>query len=279
MIDGRPVEARGVGVKKVGDQAATINIPQKDRTLSVIAENQYTTSEASAIRLKWKGQTASEIFKPKLYILAIGVSKYQDNSLTLGFPAKDAADFVNVMLRQKGLLYSEVAVKTLTNEQATCAEIVDALDWISRETTSKDVAMVFMAGHGENDQYGQYYFLPHHINTEKIKSTGVVFSEIENTIKNLAGKTLFFVDTCKSANVLGGRKRELPDVVRVVNELSSAENGAVVFTASNKNQASLEDAAWNNGAFTKALVEGLGGAADRQNTGRVRIAMLDLYIT
>jgi WD40 repeat protein len=279
MIDGRPVEARGVGVKPVGDQTATINIPEKDCVLSIVAENQFTTSEASAIRLKWKGQIASSIFKPKLYVLAIGVSKYKDVTLTLGFPAKDANDFVNVMLKQKGLLYSDVEVKTLTNEQATRAEIVDAFDWISRQTTSKDVAMVFMAGHGDNDLYGQYYFLPHDTNAEKIKSTGVVFSEIENTIKNLPGKTLFFIDTCKSANVLGSRKRELPDVIRVVNELSSAENGAVVFTASTKNEASLEDAKWNNGAFTKALVEGLSGLADRQNTGRVTIAMLDLYIT
>lgn len=278
MIDGRPVEARGVGNRPVGEQTATINIPEKDSILSIVAENQYAVSDAAAVRLKWKGQ--AQIFKPTLYILAIGISKYQNGNLNLNYAAKDANDFVNVMMKQKGLLYKDVVVKSLTNEQATRIEILDGLYWISRETTSRDVAMVFMAGHGENDQFGQYYFLPHDTNPDKLKSTGVVFSEIENTIKNLAGKTLFFVDTCKSANVLGsGLKREVPDVTRIVNELSSAENGAVVFTASTKNQASLEDSVWNNGAFTKALVEGLSGQADRQNTGRITITMLDLYIT
>jgi WD40 repeat protein len=279
MIDGRPVESRGVGVKPSGgDQSAVITIPDKDSVLSIVAENQYAVSEAAAVRVRWKGK--AEVFKSTLYILAVGVSEYQNASLRLKYPAKDAADFVSVMSKQKGLLYANVVVKTLTDAQATRANVIEGLDWISRETTSRDVAMVFMAGHGENDQYGQYYFLPYDTNPDKIKSTGVVYSEIENTIKNLAGKTLFFVDTCKSANILGtALRRELPDITRIVNELSSAENGSVVFTASTKNQASLEDSSWNNGAFTKALVEGLSGLADRQNTGRITIAMLDLYIT
>jgi len=41
-----------------------------------------------------------------------------------------------------------------------------------------------------------------------------------------------------------------------------AESGAVVFAASTGNQYPLEDAKWNNGAFTKALVEGFTGRAD-----------------
>ena len=62
-------------------------------------------------------------------------------------------------------------------------------------------------------------------------------------------------------------------------ELSSAENGAVVFTSSSGRQYSLENDKWNNGAFTKALVEGLGGKADYTGKGKISINMLDLYIS
>ena len=52
----------------------------------------------------------------------------------------------------------------------------------------------------------------------------------------------------------------------------------MVFTASTGRQLSLEDPAWGNGAFTKALVEGLSGKADLQKTGRITLKGLDYYI-
>jgi len=65
-----------------------------------------------------------------------------------------------------------------------------------------------------------------------------------------------------------------------VMELSSAENGAVVFTSSTGKQDSQEKPEWNNGAFTKALVEGIEGkAAHYSGKGRITINMLDLYIS
>ena len=64
-----------------------------------------------------------------------------------------------------------------------------------------------------------------------------------------------------------------------VNELASAENGAVVFASSTGRQYSLEDPAWGNGAFTKAVVEGLSGKADYAKKGKITINMLDLFIS
>jgi uncharacterized caspase-like protein len=64
-----------------------------------------------------------------------------------------------------------------------------------------------------------------------------------------------------------------------VNELASAENGAVVFSSSTGRQYSQERAEWGNGAFTKGLVEGLSGKADYKGTGRITVNMLDLYVS
>ena len=76
-----------------------------------------------------------------------------------------------------------------------------------------------------------------------------------------------------------GRRAAFNDVNGIINELSSTENGAVVFSSSTSRQFSLEDPAWGNGAFTKALVEGLGGAADIKRSGKVTHKMLDLYMS
>ena len=69
------------------------------------------------------------------------------------------------------------------------------------------------------------------------------------------------------------------DVNGVLNELSSAEYGLVVLASSTGKQYSLEDPRWGNGAFTKALVEGLSGQADLKKRGRITHKMLDFYVS
>src|SRR5208282_2184836 len=105
---------------------------------------------------------------------------------------------------------------------------------------------------GVDDPNGVYYFLPADVDLDHLKRTGLVFSDIKNTVAAIAGKAVMFVDTCHSGDVLGAR-RGVADINAVVNELASAENGVVVFTASTGRQYSLEDPQWQNGAFTKAL--------------------------
>jgi WD40 repeat protein len=281
LIDGRPAaQERGIMLKSKDDiSELKVLIPKRDCEISILAENRYSVSEPATVRLKWKGEAKEEfIIKPKLYILAIGVSKYMDKELQLQFAAKDAQDFVKVMEKQKGLLYRDIVVKLLTDEKATKDEILDGLDWLRKETTSKDVAMVFLAGHGVNDQAGIYYFLPVNVDIDRLMRTGVAFSDIKNAVQSIAGKVLLFVDACHSGNVMGGR-RALLDINAVVNELSSAESGVVVFASSSGRQYSFEDPKWNNGAFTKALVEGLSGKADYTGKGKITINMLDLYIS
>ena len=187
------------------------------------------------------------------------------------------------MQTQENLLYRDVVVyrdSALTDRAATRDEIVDGLDWIRKETTNNDVAMVFLAGHGINDQDNHYYFYPHDVDPDRLLRTGVGFEVIRNTLKAIAGKALFFVDTCHSGNSVGlARPRGLLDINRVINELASSDNGAVVFSASTGSQSSLEHPDWNNGAFTKALVEGLGGAAAIGTSGRITFGMLNVYVS
>ena len=99
-------------------------------------------------------------------------------------------------------------------------------------------------------------------------------------MQDIAGKVVLFNDSCHSGNVLGGTLKGLPpDSTGIVNELVSAENGAVVFAAATGSEYALEKPDWNNGAFTKALVEGIDGQADYGHTGRITINMLSLYVS
>ncbi len=289
LVDGRPM-----GARQLIQEAATSNadgirelrvtLPKRDSEISIIAENRFTASVPATVRVKWHNATAARpeafVVKPKLYILAVGVSHYADSNFNLKLADKDASDFVKVMMGQKDLLYREVVVKLLTNEKATKDDVLDGLDWIRQETTNNDVAMVFFAGHGINDQNNYYYFCPYNVDPSRLLRTGVAFSDIKKTVSAIAGKALFFVDSCHSGNAIGlGARRGPLDINIVINELSSAENGVVVFSASTSSESSYEREEWGNGAFTKALVEGLSGAASIGNTGRITYDMLNVYIS
>jgi hypothetical protein len=279
LIDGKLLpQERGIMLKQIDEETGeiTITAPQRDFELSLIAETKYSISAPSTVKLYWRGDAF--VIKPKLYILAIGVSKYKDKDLQLRFASKDATDFVEIMKLQKGLLFEDVIVKLLVDEQATKDNILDGLDWLERQTTSKDVAILFLAGHGLNDRANNFYFLPVDVDIEHLKRTGVAFSDIKNTVSAISGKSIVFVDACHSGNVFGG-KRAVVDMTSIVNELTSAESGVVVFASSTGKQFSFEDPAWGNGAFTKALIEGLKGKADLLGKGKITINMLQAYIS
>ncbi|MCA1818377.1 MAG: caspase family protein [Acidobacteria bacterium] len=301
LVDGRPAASdRGLGLQATNQGAGTrelrVQVPDGESQVSVIASNRFAASVPATMRVRARkaAATANALgaisrpmtaandqfeIKPKLYVLAVGVSAYADPRLKLTYPSKDARDFAAAWGQQKGRLYRDVVVKVLTDDGATKDDVLDGLDWIRKETTSKDVAVVLLAGHGVMDNNGLYYFLPSNADTERLLRTGVSFADIKNTVAAIAGKTLFFIDTCHSGNVLGTRRGIGNELNGVVNELSSAENGAIVFAASTGNQFSLEASEWNNGAFTKAVVDGLQGHADYVGKGRITVNMLDLFIS
>lgn len=302
------VDAPTAGLGAEGERSLSVPVPPRDSEIQVFAENRHGVSTPATVRVRWAGAAPAAAavpsaaapapaaspgglaavfssgfqIQPKLYVLAVGVGQYQNPAISrLGLPAKDAKDFAAALLRQKGSLYRDVEVKLLTDAQATADAVIDGLDWLQKQVTQHDVGMVFISGHGTNDTTLGYTYLPVNADPERLRRTGVPMDEFKKTLANLPGKALFFFDTCHSGNVLGGsQSRALTnDVSGVINELSSAENGVVVFSSSTGRQLSYEDAAWGNGAFTKALVEGIDGKADYQKSGRITHKMLDLYIS
>jgi uncharacterized caspase-like protein len=146
---------------------------------------------------------------------------------------------------------------------------------------TRDVASGHLANVAwSHDGAGTYYFIPPNIDPENIKRTGLPYFEIMDTVRNTAGKVPLFLDTCHAGKVMGKSTRGIDiDINAMINELASAENGAVVFASTTGRQLALEDEAWGNGAFTKALLEGMAGNADFLGTGRVTVNMLDLYLS
>lgn len=295
-LNGRPIEIQApLPPDERTHATATLPAPEQDAILSVLAENRYAVSEPATLRLVRSASTATvpsatarpadvpAVLKPKLYVLAVGVSDYSTASglRDLGLAAKDAEDFAAAFKAQEGLLYQKVETQLLQDDGATASAVRKGLDWLLHQTTTRDVCAILLAGHGENDNRGRYFFCPHDYDTKSRLDSSVSYETIRDTMSSVPGKVLFFVDTCHAGNALGKMQTRgvaEQDLNRLANELSSAENGAVVFCSSTGQQLSQEKADWGNGAFTKAVVEGLSGRADLLGNGKITIATLEAYV-
>ena len=247
----------------------------KDRVDSLYPPAETITVAKEASR---RTRTPPASLKPKLYLLAVGASKYRNTELALAYPSKDARDFAAIMASQEDMLYRNVEVKLLTDPGRDT--ILAGLEWLERETTSHDVAMVFLAGHGVADRNNNYYFLPVEGDPDRLKRTAISFSEIESTLIGLPGKIVAFVDTCHAGGMMGKRLRGASmNINSIARDLSDAENGVVVFASATGRQNALEDDRWQNGAFTKALVEGISGKADINADQAISITELDYYLS
>lgn len=225
---------------------------------------------------------AFEVFsaEPRLYVLAIGVSDYEDPALRLNYAAKDAEDMAALLVRQEGALYREVIVRLITDERATIDAIRDGLFWLEEEVTANDTAKIFIAGHGVNDNRGELYFLPHEADMSQLRRTALPAADIVRTVQYLQGRVIYFMDTCHSGNLEFVRRGAVAlDLNRHIQDLSAVETGAVVFSSAAGSQFALESPEWGNGAFTLSVLEGMRGAADFNGDGSVSLNELNLFVS
>lgn len=280
LVNGRKPGERPVAVRPAGTTvwSETASLTPGENTLSLLALNDAGAESVPVnVHVTYRAAEAA-VEKPSLYLLSIGVGKYQKPGMDLLFAAKDARDFAAAYRAQEGRLFSKVTAKTLTDAGAGRGEIMDGLDWLSKEVTQRDWAIVFVSGHGVTDNLNQYYFAPHDINPERLRATGVVWSDFRTTLANLPGKVFLVLDTCHSAGAAQERARGSDAYTDVLRDAATDEAGLITFASCMPREISLEDEQWSNGAFTKALVEALGGKADASGDRVVSLSELDAYV-
>lgn len=270
--------AVGVRPQDNGEREVTLEIPPEDTDIRLIAENRHGASVPTVIRVNYTGPKPGS-GQGDLYVLAAGVSRYDNPDYNLGLAAKDARDFVDTLRKQRGAQYGEVHVRQLLDKEASRPALEAGLEWLRQSMKPRDTAIVFLAGHGFNEG-PTYYFMTRDANLQNLSQTALPFTALRSTLTSLQGRVMLFVDTCHSGNVIGRMAtRQARDSTGAVNEMASSENGLVVFASSTGGQFSQENADWGNGAFTKAVVEGLQGAADFKKRGRITYKGLDAYVS
>jgi len=276
LHNGERIKSRGIKRKKSKDsKSITIELESGKNIISIKARNKFAVSDEALVYVTRKSKK-SNIYKPTLYLLSIGVSEYENSEYNLGVADKDALSITKMFKKQEGKIYKKVVTKTLTNKDAVSDNILDALDWVDRESTSKDVVIIFIAGHGVNDEKGNYYFLSHDANLDRLRRTAIKWNELEDTMKNLPSKVILLADTCHSGDITGNRR----DITGAIKSIMNSGTGSIIMTATTGSGYSYEDAKWGHGAFTKSFLDGVGKMrADYDKDNVITIKEIDLYIT
>jgi uncharacterized caspase-like protein len=242
-------------------------------------------SEIAHVKLAYRDAPPPQevdALKPTLYALLVGVANYQDPELHLDYSAKDAEGVAVALKTQSGGLYRDVKVKVLTDKDATATGFKDGLSWLQKETTSRDLAIVFLAGRGVTDAENEFWFLTYEADVSRLSSTAVSRHEILDVLHDLRGKKILFLDARHASAVLplGVQTPGAPvDLNSAINGFAAADSGFVVYSASVGREFSIEREKWKHGAFTKALIEAIGeGKADIVHRGKITTDLLDVYL-
>ena len=240
------------------------------------AAGALAVTELAKIRGAVRRATGSDVTPgARLHVLTIGVSDYGEAArhLNLVYADRDAHDVAAALRRSQCGLYAEVRAIVLVNEEASKTAIFAGLEQIRTGMAAgggADLALIQFSGHGDMVD-GKFYLLPHGIDdgsAAAVKANGLPAVQFHDEIAAIArhGRVIVLVDACRS-----GGATSLPD--RSLRAMLTGAN-VTVFTSCAQGQLSEEGMEWENGAFTEALLEALGGAADYDHDGIIGLSDL-----
>lgn len=180
----------------------TVKLQPGHNEISVIASTTHATCLPQTANVYCRAPPEAND-QPQLYVLSVGISKYQNAAYNLQFADHDAEEFAKAWKSQTGGLYSKMQSKVLTNEQATAANVRGMFDWVAPQVRPQDVVVVFMAGHGVMDDQQNYYLATHEVHLDRLRSTSVRWSDLYEFVVDLECKVLLFVDTCHGGAATG----------------------------------------------------------------------------
>jgi formylglycine-generating enzyme required for sulfatase activity len=232
--------------------------------------------------------------KPELFILSVGVKNYRNPTYDLQYPDADARDIAAAFAAQTDL-YDVVEVKTLTNDQATRANVRAALDGFKTKVTSNDLFIFIFSGHGAKD-----YLLTHDFNRADMPATALGKVDLKEKIAALGCNTVVLLDACHSgsfAKSVNGKdiieteaQIQTPEAVKLlVGELSATDKTSIVMASSSSDKISFEWDEYRHGYFAQTLLNAFAGKGctnsrnrtynpDANSDGWVDLGELDTYM-
>lgn len=169
---------------------------------------------------------------PDLYVLAIGVSRYQDTDIPpLAYADDDARALVQWADSQKGKVYRDVHTRLIVERQATRRDIISALVEFLKPASPQDQVILFLGGHGVvESETGAYHFLTYDTDRNEIAGTALEQDDILKKLETGQRKhdrVLVLMDTCQSGALADALPQEGRGLFVASDAPRSRTNGCV----------------------------------------------------
>jgi len=211
-------------------------------------------------------QTPLPSYVREKYALVVGISKFKDPSQNLNYPAKDATDFAALLEDQQHGSFHHDHVTVLTNEMATRAAILNAINKLSLSAREDDLVVIFISSHGSPSKEdtglaGIGYIVTYDTSPDNVWVEGLDYQVLTRTAEVIkARRKVVFLDTCYSGQVKRGGKALFIDgggVDERTAKMFLSGEGTFVITSSKGDEQSWESDKIHNGYFTHYLIEAL----------------------
>jgi Caspase domain len=204
------------------------------------------------------------------WALVIGIASFQDRRLNLQYTRKDA-DAVSALLKDP--VYGRFPadhVRLIEDEQATTVNIRAGLNWLARQASENDLAVIYIASHGtarDQDEAGASYMVTFDTDVQSrdgLYSTSIPLVEISNVVRTRvrALKAVVILDICHSQGAVSQTVTVPATMPAQMLEHIREGTGRMIMGASQSEESSFESPKYGHGLFTYYLLQGLKAQKD-----------------
>ncbi|MBH8567045.1 caspase family protein [Nostoc sp. CENA67] len=242
----------------------------------------------SPIGIPGRSTSVQQTATPKLWLILVGVSKYQDDGLpSLNYSTVDCQRLAEALV-DAAAQFTQTEVKiyhdfaphspSLENIRVNLQQITEAAQPI-------DTILFYFSGHGILELNTQQVFLCL-ADTQKsdLKNTALALQELLQLLGNSGAQNqLVWLDACHSGGMtLRGKTIEpllnsTPKMVELLQQCAAKTKGFYALLSCDNNQQSWEFSDLGHGVFTYYLIKGLQGEA-ADNQGLISVDNLYRYV-
>ncbi len=201
----------------------------------------------------------------ELFIVALGINKYENPSYDLNYAKADAKSFVKQLSNNADQLFEEIYTLSMFDKQVNKQDLMRSIATFKKKIGPEDVFVFYYAGHGvmipePKTNASSFFLLMNDITNmhgafDDVSSKGLSGNELFNIAKNIpAQKQLFIIDACQSGGALKARNFRGMEREKAIAQLARS-SGTFFITASQEMEYANESSDLRHGIFTYALIE------------------------
>jgi len=242
-----------------------------------------------------------------LYLVSLGVSRFEDSGYNLKYAAKDAQDIAQLLKTNE--LFERVHVLQLLNEGVTLQVLPKIRDFVSKAGRD-DVVMVFLASHGLLTPDFEYYLAGTTTDFDNPSDGGISYEALDASLDGIeALSKILILDACHSgelepefssittaentakngvvksrgAIVVKTKASTLDEYERLNLDIFTdlrRGSGAFVLSSAGGAEFAYEGDQWNNGLFTYSFINGIKTQkADLNSDNAIMLNELQAYVS